>query len=46
MKTEILTGAQFSTYRIGGPLEEVYQPESREETLALLARIAPQVWIF
>lgn len=43
MKTQILTGAQFSTYRIGGPLEEVYQPESREETLALLTRIAPQI---
>jgi len=31
-----LTGAQYSTYRIGGPLDEAYLPESKAEALALL----------
>ncbi|MBY0405047.1 MAG: hypothetical protein K2X66_14195, partial [Cyanobacteria bacterium] len=36
---ELLTGAQFSTYRIGGPLEEAYLPSTTEEALALLQQV-------
>lgn len=31
-----LDGADFSTYRIGGPLEEAYVPESLEEAIEVL----------
>lgn len=34
-----LTGAQYSTYRIGGPLDEAYLPESKEETLNVLTKL-------
>ena len=34
------TGAQWTTYRMGGPLQEAYQPESLDEALELLTRWA------
>lgn len=34
-----LMGHQFSTYRIGGPIEEAYQPASVEEAVAVLQNI-------
>lgn len=35
---QVLTGSQFSTYRIGGILDEAYQPKTEEETLSILHR--------
>jgi UDP-N-acetylmuramate dehydrogenase len=36
---EVLTGAQFSTYRIGGPIREAYQPTTMDEAMAVLQRV-------
>lgn len=36
---EVLTGAQFSTYRIGGPIQEAYQPSTLEEAMAVLQEV-------
>lgn len=33
---QVLQGASFTTYRIGGPLDEAYQPASEAEMIALL----------
>lgn len=33
---QVLMGANFTTYRIGGPLEEAYQPTSEAELVAVL----------
>lgn len=33
---QVLSGAGFTTYRIGGPLEEAYQPVSEAEMIAVL----------
>lgn len=33
---QVLMGANFTTYRIGGPLEEAYQPTSEAEMVAVL----------
>ena len=33
---QVLLGANFTTYRIGGPLEEAYQPASEAELIAIL----------
>lgn len=33
---QVLMGANFTTYRIGGPLEEAYQPASEAEMVAVL----------
>ncbi|MDX2085286.1 MAG: UDP-N-acetylmuramate dehydrogenase [Candidatus Melainabacteria bacterium] len=40
---EQLNGASFSTYRIGGPIEEAYQPETLEEAVAVLNAIRPRL---
>ncbi len=34
-----LHGTSFTTYRIGGPLDEVYQPTSTEEAIAVLKQV-------
>lgn len=34
-----LTGANFTTYRIGGPLEEAYQPATEAEMIEILQRV-------
>ncbi len=34
-----LMGANFTTYRIGGPLEEAYQPATEEEMIEILQRV-------
>lgn len=33
---QVLLGSNFTTYRIGGPLEEAYQPASEAEMVAIL----------
>ncbi|WP_303673699.1 UDP-N-acetylmuramate dehydrogenase [Vampirovibrio chlorellavorus] len=33
---QVLMGAQFTTYRIGGPLDEAYQPTTEAELVAIL----------
>ncbi len=33
---QVLMGAQFTTYRIGGPLDEAYQPTTEAEMVAIL----------
>lgn len=33
---QVLMGANFTTYRIGGPLEEAYQPATEAEMVAIL----------
>lgn len=33
---QVLMGAQFTTYRIGGPLDEAYQPRSEAEMVNIL----------
>ncbi len=37
--TGAYTGAQFSTYRIGGPIDEAYQPASFDEAVSVLDRV-------
>ncbi len=37
-----LTGAQYSTYRIGGPLDAAYLPESKIDTLDVLKSLHQQ----
>ncbi len=39
LATEHMMGSEFSTYRIGGPLQEAYQPASLEEAIAILDRV-------
>lgn len=34
-----LYGSAFTTYRLGGPLDEVYQPASTEETVTVLQQV-------
>ncbi len=36
---QVLIGANFTTYRIGGPLEEAYQPASEAEMIDILKRV-------
>jgi UDP-N-acetylmuramate dehydrogenase len=36
---QVLQGASFTTYRIGGPLDEAYQPASEAEMVALLREV-------
>jgi len=36
---QVLQGASFTTYRIGGPLDEAYQPASETEMVALLNEV-------
>lgn len=36
---QVLMGANFTTYRIGGPLEEAYQPASEAEMIEILSRV-------
>jgi UDP-N-acetylmuramate dehydrogenase len=36
---QVLTGANFTTYRIGGPLDEAYQPSSEAEIVAILSEV-------
>lgn len=36
---ETVTGVQYSTYRIGGPIEEAYFPTTMEEALAVLQNV-------
>jgi UDP-N-acetylmuramate dehydrogenase len=38
-KSQGLTGANFTTYRIGGPLDEAYQPASEDEMVEILQRV-------
>lgn len=37
-----LTGVSFSTYRMGGPLAEVYQPETKAEAVEILTAVVQQ----
>lgn len=34
-----LTGVKFSTYRMGGPLAEAYQPETKDDAIHILTEI-------
>lgn len=36
---QVLTGSNFTTYRIGGPLQEAYQPASEADMLAVLRMV-------
>lgn len=36
---QTLMGANFTTYRIGGPLQEAYQPASEAELIAILSEV-------
>lgn len=38
LSPQVLMGSNFTTYRIGGPLEEAYQPSSEEELIEILKR--------
>lgn len=39
LSPQVLMGANFTTYRIGGPLEEAYQPASEAELIEILQRV-------
>ena len=36
---QVLMGANFTTYRLGGPLDEAYQPSSEAEMVAILREV-------
>nr|AIA16614.1 Mur ligase family, glutamate ligase domain protein [uncultured bacterium] len=39
LSPQVLMGANFTTYRIGGPLEEAYQPSTEAEMIEILQRV-------
>lgn len=39
LSPQVLMGANFTTYRIGGPLEEAYQPATEAEMIEILQRV-------
>lgn len=39
---QVLSGASFTTYRIGGPLQEAYQPAQEQEAVAILKNVVHQ----
>lgn len=39
LSPQVLQGANFTTYRIGGPLEEAYQPSTEAEMIDILQRV-------
>ncbi len=39
---QVLMGANFTTYRIGGPLQEAYQPATEAEAVAILQTVCQQ----
>lgn len=43
LQGEKLDGKPFSTYRIGGPLEEAFQPETLDEAVEILTSLRPRI---